>query len=87
MAADPAEAQFNIHDAKTHLSRLIDRVEHGEEIVISRAGTPVAKIVPIAPRARRAGRGSLAGHLEMTDDWDSPEVNNAIARDFGAFEE
>jgi prevent-host-death family protein len=60
MAADPAGAQFNIHDAKTHLSRLIDRVEHGEEIVISRAGTPVAKLVPVAPRARRTGRGSLA---------------------------
>ena len=87
MAADPADAQFNIHDAKTHLSRLIDRVEHGEEIVISRAGTPVAKLVPIAPRARRTGRGSLAGRLELSGDWDSPEVNEAIARDFGVFEQ
>jgi prevent-host-death family protein len=82
MAADPAEAQFNIHEAKTHLSRLIDRVEHGEEIVISRAGTPVAKLVPLARRARRTGRGSLAGRLVLSDDWDSPEVNEAIARDF-----
>ena len=87
MVADPAEAQFNIHDAKTNLSRLIDRVEHGEEIVISRAGTPVAKLVPVAPRARRTGRGSLAGHLELADDWDSPEVNDAIARDFGVFDQ
>ena len=39
-----AAAQFNIHDAKTNLSRIIDRVEHGEEIIISRAGTPVAKV-------------------------------------------
>ena len=81
MAADPA-AQFNIHDAKTNLSRIIDRVEHGEEIVISRAGTPVARVVPIAPRARRTGRGSLAGRLVLSPDWDSPEVNEAIARDF-----
>jgi prevent-host-death family protein len=87
VAADPAEAQFNIHDAKTHLSRLIDRVEHGEEIVISRAGTPVAKLVPLVPRARRTGRGSLAGRLVLADDWDSPEVNDAIARDFGVFDE
>lgn len=82
MAADPAAAQFNIHDAKTNLSRIIDRVEHGEEIVISRAGTPVAKVVPIAPRARRTGRGSLVGQLVLSPDWDSSEVNEAIARDF-----
>lgn len=87
MAADAADAQFNIHEAKTHLSRLIDRVEHGEEIVISRAGTPVAKLVPVAPRARRIGRGSLAGRLILADDWDSPEVNEAIARDFGVYDQ
>jgi prevent-host-death family protein len=86
MAADPAGAQFNIHDAKTHLSRIIDRVEHGEEIVISRAGTPVAKVVPLSARARRTGYGSLAGQLVMSDDWDSPEVNETIARDFGVFD-
>jgi prevent-host-death family protein len=69
MAADPDRGQFNIHDAKTNLSRIIDRVEHGEEIVISRAGTPVAKVVPIAPRARRTKRGSLAGRLVLADDF------------------
>ena len=68
MAVDPVASQFNIHDAKTNLSRIIDRVEHGEEIVISRAGTPVAKLVPIAPRARRTGRGSLAGRLVLSPD-------------------
>ena len=40
-----SRSQFNIHDAKTNLSRIIERVEHGEEIIISRAGTPVAKVV------------------------------------------
>jgi prevent-host-death family protein len=83
MAADPSATQFNIHDAKTNLSKIIDRVEHGEEILISRAGTPVAKVVPLSPRARRTGYGSLAGQLVMSDDWDSDEVNEAIARDFG----
>jgi prevent-host-death family protein len=78
-----AAAQFNIHDAKTNLSRIIDRVEHGEEIIISRSGTPVAKVIPLNRRVNRAGRGSLAGQLTMTDDWDSPDVNEAIARDFG----
>ncbi|MEV6924065.1 type II toxin-antitoxin system prevent-host-death family antitoxin [Dactylosporangium sp. NPDC051485] len=76
-------AAFNIHDAKTNLSRIIDRVEHGEEIVISRAGTPVAKVIPLNRRVNRVGRGSLAGRLTMAEDWDSSDVNDAIARDFG----
>lgn len=78
-----ALAQFNIHDAKTYLSRIIERVERGEEIIISRAGNPVAKLVPLTRAVRRTGRGSLRGRLVVTDDWDSPEVNDAIARDFG----
>ncbi len=83
MSSEAAIPQFNIHDAKTNLSRIIDRVEHGEEIIISRAGTPVAKVVPLRPRTRRTGRGSLAGRLVLADDWDSPAVNEGIARDFG----
>jgi len=78
-----ALAQFNIHDAKTNLSRIIDRVEHGEEIIISRAGHPVAKVVPLTHRVDRVGRGSLSGALVVTEDWDSREVNDAIASDFG----
>ncbi len=78
-----AATQFNIHDAKTNLSRIIDRVEHGEEIIISRAGTPVAKVIPLTRRVHRVGRGSLAGQLIVADDWDSPELNATIARDFG----
>jgi prevent-host-death family protein len=78
-----ALAQFNIHDAKTHLSRIIERVERGEEVIISRAGNPVAKLVPLTRTVHRTGRGSLRGRLVATDDWDSPEVNDAIARDFG----
>jgi prevent-host-death family protein len=78
-----AAAQFNIHDAKTNLSRIIDRVERGEEIIISRAGTPVAKVIPLTRRVARAGRGSLAGKLVLGEDWDSSDVNEAIAQDFG----
>jgi prevent-host-death family protein len=76
-------SQFNIHDAKTNLSRIIDRVEHGEEIIISRAGTPVAKVVPLTRVAHRTARGSLRGKLVMAPDWDSAEVSDAIADDFG----
>jgi prevent-host-death family protein len=75
--------QFNIHDAKTNLSRIIERVEHGEEIIISRAGRPVAKVIPLAGKVQRSGRGSLRGKLVLAPDWDSGEVNESIAAEFG----
>jgi prevent-host-death family protein len=78
-----AAPQFNIHDAKTNLSKIIERVERGEEIIISRAGKPVAKVIPLTRRVDRVGRGSLRGTLVLPEDWDSREVNEAIARDFG----
>lgn len=82
MSSD-VDTQFNIHDAKTNLSRIIDRVEHGEEIIISRAGHPVAKVIPLSRTVNRRCRGSLRGQLILADDWDSDEVNEAIAQDFG----
>jgi prevent-host-death family protein len=68
------------------LSKLIERVEHGEEIIISRAGQPVAKIIPLGRQARMASLGSLKGKIVLEDDWDSPHTNEAIARDFGMYE-
>jgi len=82
MSSDGAE-RFNVHEAKTNLSRILERVEHGEEIIISRAGKPIAKVVPLTRTVNRTGRGSLRGKLTVTADWDSDEVNDAIARDFG----
>lgn len=81
--SEGAAEQFNIHDAKTNLSRIVERVEHGEEIIISRAGRPVVKVVPLEGSVRRAGRGSLRGLLMLAPDWDSAEVNESIAADFG----
>jgi prevent-host-death family protein len=78
-----ALAHFNMHEAKTHLSRIIERVERGEEIVIDRAGTPVAKIVPLVRRVNRTAIGSLAGQLDLSGDWDSPETNAEIAANLG----
>lgn len=75
--------RYNIHEAKTQLSRIIERVERGERVVISRAGRPVAKVVPFPSKVQRRGRGSLTGQIELADDWDSPAVNEEIARDFG----
>jgi prevent-host-death family protein len=78
-----AGSHFNIHEAKTHLSRIVKRVERGEETVISRAGTPVAKIIPFPTPARRRDRGSLAGKIALAEDWDSAEVNEEVAGEFG----
>lgn len=72
----------NIHEAKTHLSRLVERVEAGEEVVIARAGRPVARLVPIERRTRPRVLGSLRGQIWVAPDWDSPAVNAEIARDF-----
>ena len=76
------EKSVNIHEAKTHLSRLIERVEAGEEITLARAGRPVARIVPFErPKAARKP-GFWKGKLWLADDWDSPEVNSEIAELF-----
>jgi prevent-host-death family protein len=61
----------NMHDAKTHLSRLAERAAGGEEIVIARNGRPLAKLVPIA--GRKALKFGLAkGEIWMSDDFDDP---------------
>jgi prevent-host-death family protein len=63
--------EVNVHEAKTHFSKLLRRVVAGEEVIISRAGQPVAKIVPIAGRARRRF-GTDRGVFEVPDDFDAP---------------
>ncbi len=69
----------NIHEAKTHLSRLIERVEAGEEITLARAGRPVAKLVPFKRRVEPRTPGAWKGRVTYAPDWDSPEVNAEIA--------
>ena len=60
----------NMHEAKTHLSRLVERVEAGEEIVIGRAGKPVAKLVPYVEARRPRRPGALKGKIWIADDFD-----------------
>lgn len=75
--------QVNIHEAKTHFSRLVDRAAAGEEIVIAKAGEPRARLVPLErPTGRRRGYGSMRGKIWLADDWDSDETNDAIAELF-----
>lgn len=64
----------NVHEAKTHLSRLIDRAAAGEEIVVARAGRPVARLVALAPDRPTRVPGRLRGRIAFADDFEqTPE--------------
>lgn len=65
--------QVNIYDAKTNLSKLIERVEAGEEIVIARSGRPVAQLVPVQRRHPDRTPGSLRGRIQLAPDFDEPD--------------
>ena len=76
----------NIHEAKTHLSRLIERVEAGEEIIIARAGRPAARLVPMERACEPVKIGGLKSKITVPDDFNTMfEVE--IEAMFGAFEE
>jgi prevent-host-death family protein len=62
----------NVHEAKTHLSRLLDRVALGEEIVLAKAGRPVARLVPVRPSVVDRAPGSARGDVWVGDDFDEP---------------
>jgi prevent-host-death family protein len=64
--------EVNIYAAKTHLSRLVDQVNAGEEVVITRHGRPVARLVPAGEEAPRRKLGTLRGKVWIADDFDSP---------------
>lgn len=63
-------ATVNLHDAKTHISRLVDRAARGEEIVIARAGKPVARLVALEPKSRKRKLGLYAGRIKLARDFD-----------------
>ncbi len=65
-----SEPTVNIHEAKTHLSRLIERVEAGEELVIARAGRPVARLVPFRQRTAPREPGLWRGSVSLAPDFD-----------------
>jgi prevent-host-death family protein len=69
----------NIHEAKTHLSRLLEEVSTGEEVVIARAGKPVARLVPVRSVSRRRKLGVLVGKFAVPRDFDAPLPIDVIA--------
>jgi len=62
----------NIHAAKTQLSRLVEDAANGEEIVIAKAGKPVARLVPLGDPKRKRRLGGLAGKVQIPEDFDAP---------------
>jgi prevent-host-death family protein len=70
---------INIHAAKTHLSRLIEEVAEGEEVVIAKAGRPVARLVPIGKGAGKRTLGILKGKLRVPLDFDAPLPDEVLA--------
>jgi prevent-host-death family protein len=70
---------LNIHAAKTHLSRLIEEVAEGEEVVIAKAGRPVARLVPIGKPSGKRTLGLLKGRLKVPRDFDASLPDEVIA--------
>ncbi len=62
----------NIHDAKTHLSRLVDEAAAGREVIIARAGKPVARLVALSSGASPKSLGLLKGKIKVPDDFNAP---------------
>jgi prevent-host-death family protein len=69
----------NVHAAKTHLSRLIEQAAAGEEIVIAKAGKPVARLVPFAPRREPRQPGLMKGKIWIAEDFDEPLPEEIMA--------
>jgi prevent-host-death family protein len=77
MASVPDEGKpVNVHDAKTHFSKLLERVAKGEEVVIAKAGKPVARLVPVVQPPPPRKFGTLRGMVTIPEDFDAadPEI-------------
>ena len=75
----PASSTVNIHEAKTHLSRLLERVSDGEEIVIAKSGKPVARLSSVDAKRKALPYGLLKGKLKMRAGFDDPLPDDFIA--------
>lgn len=67
------EKQVNVYEAKTHLSKLLEQVEAGEEIVIARHGRPIARLVPVQRAPVRRELGTWKGKVWISPDFDEPD--------------
>ena len=78
MTSEPVEV--SVYDAKTHLSRLLDRANAGEEIIVTRHGRPVARIAPLSEKKKTRRLGLMAGESYfMSEDFDAPLPEDVLA--------
>jgi prevent-host-death family protein len=75
--------EINIHQAKTHFSRLLKRVANGEEVTIARAGVPVARLVPVEIRKKVRPLGFARDEIWIADDFDAPLPDEILAEFYG----
>ncbi|SRR5579871_4816549 len=71
--------EVNVHEAKTNFSKLLQRVALGEEVIIAKAGVPVAKLVPIYPEKPKRTLGLYKGQIWMADDFNAPLPDDILA--------
>jgi len=75
--------KVNVHEAKTHLSQLIERAVGGEEVIIAKAGKPVVKLVGVEQRSSRI-LGSAVGSIRFSEGWDRPMTDQELAEFLGS---
>ncbi len=76
--------EVNIHEAKTHLSRLLQKVANGEEVTIARAGVPVARLVAVEPEKKKIRPlGMDRGRVWVADDFDAPLPDDLLKAFYG----
>jgi prevent-host-death family protein len=76
--------EVNIHEAKTHLSRLLQRVAAGEEVTIARSGVPVARLVPVEPEKKKIRPlGMDRDRIWIADDFDAPLPDDLLKLFYG----
>ena len=71
----------NIHEAKTHLSRIVDEVAAGAEVIIAKAGKPMARLIPLEAGLQRKRLGLLKGKVKVPDDFNTP-LDDEVLADF-----
>ena len=69
----------NIHEAKTHFSRLVDEAAKGEEIIVAKAGKPAARLVPMTSVKTKRRFGALKGKIRIGDDFNAPLADDVLA--------
>lgn len=70
---------LNIHEAKTHLSRIVEEVAAGKEVIIAKAGKPMARLSPITAKVKKKKLGLLKGKIKIVGDFNAPLPDEVLA--------